>query len=119
MTYAVLGILPMFNMTVSSFSLSAPQSLRDRITETLCHNNKSGSWNENHFSILGGQTPIQLYNLLRWIKASGWVIVQVYCEEYPGFRDYHTLYLLRRTDEKHEQYDPDGVRIRHKVGNEY
>lgn len=97
MTYAVLCVRTNFDLLVNDVSLSAPDSVKNRITETLRHNNKFAHWNDNQLSLLpGDRDTLQLYSLLNWIEASGWVIVQMSCEQEGTYSNYRHTYIFKQ-----------------------
>lgn len=75
MTIAVLEVVTGIRLTTTRFSLSAPKSLRERITETARHQNIQCDWAlDANICNISPCTPICLYTLLSWIEASGWKI---------------------------------------------
>jgi hypothetical protein len=59
---------------VRLFFLSAPQSLKDQIHETLCSNKNFGNWNGDLMML---KYLVDLHELLGWIEASGWNMHQM------------------------------------------
>lgn len=61
--------------SMTQFQLSAPNELLDRIHETMKHQNIRAAWNDCVCNCR--DHDIRVRNLLNWIEASGWELVQM------------------------------------------